>query len=61
MTLTINSSPFDSRLAISLSNGLKKEVLDAVRKVPCRQWSSEKKIWLIPNDKFSLNFLLKNL
>lgn len=59
MTVTIYS--VDSNTAVLFSPDFTAPVLNAVRSVPGRQWNNEKKIWVLPNSKKSVEILLHNL
>ena len=60
--MTISINPYDeSKFAVSLLDGFTRPVLDAVRNIPGRWWNNDKKIWLIPDNKASVNRLLQNL
>ena len=51
----------DSYVSVSFPTGFNSIVLDSVRKIRGRQWVSDEKIWLVPNDQNSLNMLLENI
>ncbi len=60
--MTINIRPHTgSKIAVSFSEGFSSEVLNAVRKIPNRQWNNEQKAWLIPDTQSAIDALLNNL
>ena len=63
MTLTIKECPAFScgQFAVKFSSGFTTPVLNAVKSIPGRKWNGEEKIWLLPNNKNTVDMLLQNL
>ena len=63
MTLTIKECPafLCGQFAVKFSSGFTTPVLNAVKSIPGRKWNGEEKIWLLPNNKNTVDMLLQNL
>lgn len=60
MTIIIKSHN-NRNLSLSLMNGFNQRVLNAIRNIEGRWWDNERKIWLIPDTKKTVEELLDNL
>ena len=60
--MIVHVKPFNEQyFSVHFPDGFNDKMLNAVRTIPGRKWSNEKKLWLIPNTESANDALLKNL